>query len=201
MIRTFLLHILLLTLLVFACQDNLYCQKNVVITTGKYIDGELLPHVRLSEVRCAARRRFKTKRAQERYTRLVKNVKKVLPYARIAAARLNEIEDSLSHISNEKLRKKYIADAEKALFAEFEKPIKHLSIRQGRLLIKLIDRETGNTSYELIRTLKGRFSAFMWQGVARIFGSSLKAEYDAEGEDKYIEYIVNAIDAGLYDDY
>ena len=99
------------------------------------------------------------------------------------------------------MRDKYIKESEKKLFDEFEKPLKHLTITQGRILIKLIDRETGNTSYQLIKTLKGNFSAFLWQGIARLFGSSLKSEYDAEGDDKAIEAIVNAIDAGAYADY
>ncbi len=173
----------------------------VIITTGVVVDGDTLPLIKLAEVRCWAKRRFKTRRAQQRYTKLVRNVKKALPYARIAAERLKIIEDSLSKIPTQKLRDKYIKESEKKLFAEFEKPLKHLTISQGRILIKLIDRETGNTSYQLIKTLKGNFSAFLWQGVARLFGSSLKSEYDAEGEDKAIEAIVNAIDAGAYADY
>lgn len=176
-------------------------ERNVLITRAKVLEGDTLPHIRLAEICCFAHRRFKSHRQQERYNRLVRDVKKVLPYARIAAARLKVIEDSLSRITSEKLRDKYIDDSEKALFKEFEKPIRHLTIRQGRILIKLIDRETGNTSYEVIRLLKGRFSAFMWQGIARLFGSSLKSEYDAEGDDKLIEYIVLSIDSGAYDDY
>lgn len=144
--------------------------------------------------------KFRTKRAKQRYDRLVRNVRKTLPYARIAALKINEIEDSLQKLPTQKLRDKFIKESEKKLFNEFEKPLKHLSISQGRILIKLIDRETGNTSYQLIKTLKGNFSAFLWQGVARLFGSSLKSEYDAEGEDKNIEIIVNAIDSGVYDD-
>lgn len=201
-----MLRILILSLMAFVAvfttaQSLAGGERNAVITRAKVMDGDTIPHVRLSEICCFARQRFKSRRQQERYNRLVRDIIKVLPYARIAAARLKVIEDSLSRITSEKLRDQYIDESEKALFKEFEKPIKHLTIRQGRLLIKLIDRETGNTSYEVIRLLKGRFSAFMWQGIARLFGSSLKSEYDAEGDDKVIEYIVKSIDAGAYDDY
>lgn len=175
-------------------------QHSVIITEGIIVDGDTLPHVRISEVRCMARRAFKTRRAQERYTKLVRNVRKALPYARMAAVRLKAIEDTLNTFSRSKERDEYMKKAEKQLFAEFEKPLKHLTVSQGRILIKLIDRETGNTSFELIKSLRGRFSAFLWQGVARLFGSNLKSEYDAEGDDKAIEHIVHAIDSGAYDD-
>ncbi|MBP5366541.1 MAG: DUF4294 domain-containing protein [Bacteroidales bacterium] len=168
-----------------------------IVRRGRIIDGDTIPHVRLPEVRVRARWKFKSKRAFKQYTRLIYNVKKVLPYARIARERLALIQDSLAKIEDSKLRKKYIKESEDKLFKEFEKPLRKLTISQGRILIKLIDRETGDTSYELIKLLKGRFSAFLWQGVARLFGSSLKSEYDALGNDKAIEYIIEMIDDGV----
>ncbi len=168
-----------------------------IITRGRIVDGDTLPHVHIQEIRCYGKMRRKTKREIARYNKLVRNVKKTLPYARIAAARITIINDSLSHISDPKARKKYLDEQEKKLFAEFEQPLRHLTISQGRVLIKLIDRETGDTSYELIRSMRGRFSAFLWQGVARLFGSNLKAEYEAKGEDKEIEHIVWMIDDGI----
>jgi hypothetical protein len=85
---------------------------------------------------------------------------------------------------------------ENELMEEFSDELKSLTITQGRLLIKLIDRETGNTSYELLRELRGSFSAFFWQTVARLFGSNLKTTFDAEGEDKLIDQIVVLIENG-----
>ncbi len=87
-------------------------------------------------------------------------------------------------------------EQEQLLREEFEDDIRHLTIRQGRLLIKLIDRETDKTSYELIKELKGSFSAFFWQTVARFFGENLKDQYDPAQEDKYIEEIVHRIENG-----
>ncbi len=171
---------------------------SVIITRGMVIEGDTLPHVQLPEVRSYAKRKWKSRRAQERYTRLVHNVRKVLPIARIANERLALIQDSASHLEG-RARKQYLDEVEKQLFDEFEQPLRHLTITQGRILIKLIDRETGDTSYELIKALKGRFSAFLWQGVARLFGSNLKSNFDAEGTDREIENIIHAIDDGLYD--
>ncbi len=185
----------------FAAQSEQEVSASVIITRAKIIDGDTIPHVTLPEIRTYARRKWKNKQAQARYTRLVYNIQKVLPIARQAALRLEEIQANLAKIDGAKERKTYIEKMEKKLFAEFEQKLKKLTITQGKILIKLIDRETGDTSYELIRALKGRFSAFMWQGVARMFGSNLKSTYDALGDDKTIERIIQLIDDGVYDDY
>ena len=79
----------------------------------------------------------------------------------------------------------------------FEKEVRKLTVSQGIILVKLIDRETGRTSYQVIKELKGNVTAFFWQGIARIFGNNLKTEYDPEGEDRVIEDIVLGIEAGF----
>ncbi len=83
------------------------------------------------------------------------------------------------------------------MIGQFENPLRKLTFSQGRMIIKLIDRETGNTSYDLIKDYKGGFSAFFWQSVARVFGSNLKDEYDGDREDKMIEHIIIMIDNGI----
>lgn len=168
-----------------------------VIRRAIIIDGDTIPNIILQEVRSYARHRFKTKRQEIRYTRLVRNVKKALPYARMCAKEIELINEGLAIIQTEEGRKEYLKTKEKELFAKFEQPLRHLTISQGKILIKLIDRETGNTSYELIKSLKGRFAAFLWQGVARLFGSNLKSEYDSAATDAEIENIVLLIDEGL----
>ncbi|MGQ9848142.1 MAG: DUF4294 domain-containing protein, partial [Bacteroidales bacterium] len=105
-------------------------------------------------------------------------------------------EIELKKIPTEEGRKEYLKIAEKKLRADFEDEIKNLTMSEGRLLIKLINRETGKTSYELIKQLKGSFNAFLYQQIARLFGENLKEEYDAKGEDKYIEEIVIRIENG-----
>jgi hypothetical protein len=128
------------------------------------------------------------------WDRLKYNVRVVLPLARTASSKLNEYEVVLRGLPDERSRKKYLEQAEEELKRDFEKKIKDLSFNQGMILIKLIDRETGNTSYDLVKKLRGNFKAFMWQGVARLFGSNLKSEYDSDGDDKLIEMAVNQIE-------
>ena len=161
------------------------------------INGDTVYHVNLKEIIIIPPRKFKNRREQVQYTRLVHNVKVTLPYARIAAEKLYDINSQLEKIEGDKERKNYLKQAEKDLFAEFEAPIRKLTFSQGKVLIKLIDRETGNTGYELIKEHRGGVSAFFWQGIARIFGANLKDVYLPEDEDAMIEYIVNLIDWGV----
>lgn len=141
---------------------------------------------------------FATKRKYAEWTRLKHNVKKAYPYAILASARLKQYEMVLEKLPNEDARKAYMAVAEKQLQKEFGEELKKLTVNQGRILIKLIDRETGKTSYTLVKQLRGSFSAFMWQSLASLFGSSLKTEYDPEGEDRLIEVAIKQIESGQF---
>jgi len=171
--------------------------KDNIILKQRIVKGDTLPHINLKEVAVVPPYRFKNKRQVKRYSRLVRNVKVTLPYARRAAAQLQKLNDELATIDGEKARKEFLKEAEKELFDEFEKPLRKLTFSQGRMLIKLIDRETGDTSYNLIKEYKGGFSAFFWQSVARVFGSNLKSEYDESGDDRMIEHIIILIDNGM----
>ena len=161
------------------------------------MDGDTVPHILLNEVTIIPPWNFTSRREYNQYHRLVRNIKATLPYARVAAERLAEMNAEMERIKDDRERRRYLRDAEKQLFAEFEQPLRRLSFSQGRLLIKLIDRETGDTSYNLIREYKGGVSAFFWQGIARLFGANLKDEYDAENNDKMIEHIISLIDMGV----
>jgi hypothetical protein len=130
------------------------------------------------------------------YYRLRYNVIKVYPYARLAAVKLNEMNYRMAAMRNDRERRKYRRQVEDQVRKDFEGTIKHLSINQGKVLIKLIDRETGSTSYDLIKSLKGSFNAFFAQGLARLFGQDLKDDYDPADEDKTIEMIVRQIEDG-----
>jgi len=109
---------------------------------------------------------------------------------------LKEYDQLLSQFSNENEKKKYMKRAEKQLKEEFGGELKQLTMSQGRILIKLIDRETGQTSYDVVKSMRGSFSAFMWQGLALMFNSNLKDDYDAEGEDIAIERAIKMIEGG-----
>lgn len=164
---------------------------------GRVIDGDTIANILLDEVVVVPPWKFKSEREYKRYSRLVRNIKKTLPYARIAASKLQMINDSLHQLKTDKERRRYVKEAEKQLFAEFEAPLRKLTFSQGRMLIRLIDRETGNTSYDLIKDYKGGVSAFFWQGVARLFGANLKDEYSPETDDRMVEHIIALIDMGL----
>lgn len=151
----------------------------------------------LPEVDVYPRPVFKNKRQKRHYFKLVRDVRITLPYAKKAAAILNEVNDSLVSIENEKVKKEYLKEIEKDLFSEFEKPLRKLTFSQGRLLIKLVDRECQQNSYELVKLYRGGFSAFFWQGIARIFGANLKSEYDPDGRDMHTERIVRMVELGL----
>ena len=159
-------------------------------------NGVKLPEVEIKEVTVHGRPSRAQKREFREYEKLVNNIKKVYPYALIVRVKLGEINEELKNIPDERERKKFLRDVEKDVFKEYQDDIENMTISQGRLLIKLIDRETQNTSYTLIRDYRGKFSAAFWQGIARIFGTNLKEEYDPYGEDALIEAIINEIDAG-----
>ena len=159
-------------------------------------NGVTMPEVEIKEVTIYAPPRLESRSDFRKYDRLVSNIKKVYPYARMVRARLNRVNEDIKNITEEKKRKEYIKNVEKDVFAEYEGEISQMTITQGRLLIKLIDRETQNTSFSLIREYRGRLAASFWQGIARIFGTNLKEEYDAYGDDALIELIIREIDAG-----
>jgi hypothetical protein len=140
---------------------------------------------------------FENKRQERKFNRLVYNLKKVYPYAKLAKTKLNEMNRQYLTLKTEKERKEFAKKTEKEIRDQFEQELVNLTVTQGRLLIKLIDRETGKTSYELVKEFRGTFSAIFWQTLARLFGSNLKTKYDAEGEDQVIEDILLAIDAGM----
>lgn len=159
-------------------------------------NGEVLPEIDIKEVVIIGRESTAKKFPFYRYQRLVFNLKKVYPYAQMVRAKLGEANDQLMMLPDDKERKKYLRKFEKEMFGEYEDDIRGMTVTQGKLLIKLIDRETYNTSYDLIRQYRGAFSAAFWQSIARIFGSDLKAEYDPFGEDAIIEIILMEIETG-----
>jgi hypothetical protein len=132
-----------------------------------------------------------------KYAKLVRNVKKVYPIAKEAKAKLANMEAALMTINGKKAQKAYIKKMEKEIKKQYTPVLKNMTFAQGKVLIKLIDRETDKTSYAIVKELRGGFSAVFWQGIARIFGANLKDTYDKKGEDKVIEQIILMYEAGL----
>jgi len=139
---------------------------------------------------------IENKKEAERFSRLIYNVKKVYPYARISAEKLKEYDDTLAKISDIDERKKLMKEAEKQLRKQFQKDIEDLTFSQGVILLKLVDRETGKTTYKIVDELRGSLRAFFYQSIARLFGMNLKSQYDPDGKDKDIEKIVRMIEEG-----
>jgi len=190
--------IILMFLLIFF--GNLYSQKRD--TTGLMIgivsDGDTIIHVNLKEIWVIPPKKFPNRREERRYYNYVNKVKKVYPYARLAGEKLKEYEPLYLSLETDRERRILMKNLEKQLLEEYKDEMKKLTISEGRILIKLIDRETRRTSYNLIKDFRGGFSAFFWQGIARIFGSDLKSEYDPEGEDRVLEEIITLIEVGYF---
>ena len=140
--------------------------------------------------------KFVNKKQEKFFWKTVSDVKRTLPYAKLIAVELNKANQKLAQIYNNKEKKQYMADLEKSAFKKYEKDLKKMSVSQGRILMKLIDRECNKTTYDLIKAYKGNVSAFLWQGIAKVFGSDLKSEYDSKGNDKIIERVIVLVENG-----
>ncbi|MBP9018577.1 MAG: DUF4294 domain-containing protein [Bacteroidales bacterium] len=143
--------------------------------------------------------RMKNKDWQE-YYRLVYNFKKTYPFALIAKEKITEADSVISSSKfNAREREKYLRSFENELFKEFEKPMRKMTFSQGKLLLRLIDREIGQSSYYIIKSYRGNVNAVFWQGIARIFGSDLKQPYDRFGKDRETEELVRMYQNGTFD--
>ena len=177
-------------------QDTIGRTPDGYVVALAVVDGDTMPQIQLRQVYVMPKKIYYSKSEKRKFLRLVRKIKKVLPYAQLANKTLRDINKQLEGIDDKRTRKKYIKKVDKVLKKRYGNELKNLTISEGRILIKLIDRETGSTSYELIKELKGSFSAFMWQSLARLFGENLKEEYNAKEEDKMIEHIVQLIENG-----
>ncbi len=186
-----------LTIIILILSSNTsIAQDKTFLADLVIVKGDTLPSFNLQEITVVPQFEFKSKKQKKKYTRLVRYVKKVYPYAKLANEKLKKLYSEIDSIDEKKVVKQHIKQVDRELREEYGDELKKLTITQGRILIKLIDRETGNTSYELIKELRGGFSAFMWQSLARLFGENLKSEYDPEEDDKMIEHIVLMIENG-----
>ena len=133
------------------------------------------------------------KKRQE-WTRLRNAIYVTYPYAKRAGAIMNEMNATLANMKNERQRKSYIKSREKELKKQFADPLTNLSVYQGKVLMKLINRQTGNNCYDIIKEYKGGFTARFWQTLAFVFGSSLKQPYNASTTEKEMELIVQEVE-------
>ncbi len=163
---------------------------------GYVEDGDTIIFKNIKEVVVFPERQFKNNRQYRRYTRYIVKVKKVYPLAVEARELLDEYEPQYYALETDKERRKLMKQLEKELLSEHKEELKKWSISDGRILLKLINRETERTPYSLIKDFRGGFSATFWQGIAKLFRNDLKAGYDPEEEDKVLEEIVTLIELG-----
>jgi Domain of unknown function (DUF4294) len=171
----------------FGKNDTIWSQ--VIIYNGDTIPARILASVDVDHQMTRAMRR-----RVDAMTRLRNAVYVTYPYARRAGIILNDMNMHLAAMTTESEKKEYIRSKEKELKKEFTVPMEKLSIYQGKVLMKLINRQTGNNCYDIIKEYRGSFSARIWQTVAFFFGSSLKQSYDASGDDHDIEVIVQEVE-------
>jgi hypothetical protein len=157
-------------------------------------DGELIPGGNLEWVYVSVPYPPELLKRRQEWTRLRNAVYVTYPYARKAAFIINDINRQLATVPNKRDRKKLIKSREKDLKREFGDPIKNLSVYQGKILMKLINRQTGNNCYEILKEYKGGLNARIFQTVAFVYGSNLKQSYDPADDDRAIERIVNEVE-------
>lgn len=159
-------------------------------------EGDTIASLHMPTLYCFKPLKFKNKKQKQKYNRLVHNVKKTLPIAKEVNRAIIETYEFLQTLPNEKAREKHLQAVEKSVKEQYTPRMKKLTFSQGKLLIKLINRETDSSSYELVKAFLGPFKAGFYQAFAAIFGASLKKEYHPEGEDALIEQIVLLVESG-----
>lgn len=169
------------------------------VVYGRINNNDTLLYVLLPEVNITLLQHYYEFANTRQGKRLVRNVRKVYPYAKEAGLKLQEYDSVLSLVNSNKVRRQMMKAAEDQISAQYTEELKKLTFSQGAILIRLIDRETGNTSYKVVQSLRGKLRAVFYQGFARLWGYNLKSEYDPvhNQEDDQIETIVKLLDEGV----
>lgn len=197
----------ILTIMLLMCAITMMAQEEDVTDAGPtfvptvkvskvMVDGDSIPYMEMSNVYVYPQITFSSKRQQTSYMRLVKNVKATLPIAKQARQMLIETAEYLETLPTKEARDEHIKRVEKNIVKEYKPKMKKLTYSQGKLLIKLVNRECKSTSYEAIQAFMGPLRAGFWQAFAWAFGASLKKEYDPDGTDRLTERIVLMVESG-----
>lgn len=160
-------------------------------------NGQVIPHVIYPTLPKYPPMQFENEKEREKYNRMVYNVKKVLPWAKLAKLTIIETYDYLQTLPEGKPREEHIARVEAGLKKQYSPALKKLSRSQGRLLVKLIDRECNMTGYNIAKAFVGSFKANLYQGIAFMFGNNLNKKYDPQGDDRHTERVVRLVEAGV----
>ena len=160
------------------------------------VGNDTMPAFDLPTLYCYAPMKFKDKKQEEFYRRTVRDVKRVLPLSKYIKSVVEKTNSTLMELPNKASRDNYMKKFEKKIYQENEAEFKKLTLNQGKLLIRLVDRECNSTSYQLIKAYRGSFRAGFWQIFAKMFGASLKTDFGTTEEDKIIERIITLVEAG-----
>ena len=194
-------HIYLLIGLLAAPVAEAQTTKNNILPDGfqraQVVNGDTLPVVNLREIFVFPDVKFKNKRQQKQYDKLVRDVKRTLPYAKLIYDTLIETYEYIETLPTEKEQRAHIKRMENELFEQYKPELKRLTFSQGKLLIKLIDRECNQSAFNLAKAFLGPFRAGFWNLFAGMFGASLKSEYDPKGKDAQTERVVVLVENGL----
>lgn len=158
--------------------------------------GDTIPSLRMPVLYVFKPLNLNSKKKRQQYTRLVRNVKRTLPIAKEVNRAIIETYEYLQTLPNDKAREKHLSQVEKSIKEQYTPVMKKLTFSQGKLLIKLVNRETDSSSYELVKAFLGPFKAGFYQAFAALFGASLKKEYHPEDEDAMTEQIVLMVESG-----
>lgn len=170
---------------------------NKILSYATILDGDTIPLVHLKPVHIVRKWALLSEKEIRKNQKLIRNVKKTLPYAKEARKRLQELDKELAGMSPKK-RKEYIKQVEEEVLDDFRDDLEKLTFSQGKVLLKLVDRETGNNSYTLVADLRGKFRASFYNTFARMFGFNLKEHYDPKHnkEDELLERVVRSVELG-----
>lgn len=190
---------ILLTITLLSCMSvraQMQVKINEQLVPACIYNGDTIPCLQLRNVFIYPEIRFKNEKQRKEYTKLVRDVKKTLPIARIINQTVLETYEYLETLPDKKSKDAHIKRVEKGLKEQYTPMMKKLTFSQGKLLIRLVDRESHQSSYELVKAFMGPFKAGFYQTFAAIFGASLKKEYDPEGVDKMTERVIILVENG-----
>lgn len=177
-------------------QPRSAAQRTVYLTPMCVYEGDTIPYVKLPTVYIFKPLKFKNKRDMNKYYKLIRDVKKVLPISKEINHAIIETYEYMMTLPNEKARQRHMKAVEKSLKEQYTPRMKKLTFAQGKLLIKMIDRQTHSTGYELVKAFMGPFKAGFYQTFAALFGASLKKQYDPTGDDALTERVILMVENG-----
>ncbi len=194
--------IIILSITILVCSIEVSAQRNIeelelgMITPVVVIDGDSLFYYQLPTYHCFPKLKFKNKKQEQFYWRTVRDVKRVLPLSKYVKDVIDHTNEVLMAMPNKASRDNYMKNFEKKIYRQNEERFKQLTLNQGKLLIRMIEKETNYTSYELIKAYRGSFRAGFWQVFAKMFGADLKSSFGSKEEDEIVSRVITLVEAG-----